>query len=206
MRVWRPRALQPLDDRLDRKFAHSLRFVFPRITAPERRSAETSAASFAAGRPANANDPAVVCIESPVSMLSLIRTGMPSSGPITRPPSRRLSMRSAVSCASGFSSITDRRVGPAQSIALIRSRYISVSRVTVSSPASICRRSCEMVAAARCWWGKLWSRVAMPSPSPAVADGRPDLAVDNGNRWPQNWIRFYRFQQAIHDFSVDWIP
>src|SRR5829696_676343 len=33
-----PRALQPLDDFDERKLAHSLRFVFPRITAPASRS------------------------------------------------------------------------------------------------------------------------------------------------------------------------
>src|SRR6266853_6436679 len=34
-----PRPLQPLDECVDRKFAHSLRFVFPRMTAPALRSA-----------------------------------------------------------------------------------------------------------------------------------------------------------------------
>src|SRR5687767_8729746 len=33
-----PRADQPLIDLVERKFAHSLRFVFPRITAPAFRS------------------------------------------------------------------------------------------------------------------------------------------------------------------------
>src|SRR5882762_1029320 len=32
--VWPPRPLQPLDECVDRKFAHSLRFVLPRRTAP----------------------------------------------------------------------------------------------------------------------------------------------------------------------------
>src|SRR6266436_9553930 len=31
---WPPRPDQPLDEKNDRKLAHSLRFVFPRITAP----------------------------------------------------------------------------------------------------------------------------------------------------------------------------
>src|SRR5437762_3112043 len=30
LRVWRPRPLQPLDERVDRKLAHSLRFVLAR--------------------------------------------------------------------------------------------------------------------------------------------------------------------------------
>src|SRR6266566_8940058 len=38
LRVWPPRPLQPLVDNEPRKFAHSLKFVFPRITAPAARS------------------------------------------------------------------------------------------------------------------------------------------------------------------------
>src|SRR5467141_5100778 len=40
-----PRPLQPLDECVDRKFAHSLRFVFPRITAPACRSCDATNAS-----------------------------------------------------------------------------------------------------------------------------------------------------------------
>ena len=32
--VWPPRPLQPLVERPERKFAHSLKFVLPRMTAP----------------------------------------------------------------------------------------------------------------------------------------------------------------------------
>ena len=35
--VWPPRELQPDVDRVERKLAHSLRFVLPRITAPASR-------------------------------------------------------------------------------------------------------------------------------------------------------------------------
>src|SRR5215831_17581170 len=42
---WPPRALQPLDERVDRKFAHSLRFVFASTMAPAARSFETIRAS-----------------------------------------------------------------------------------------------------------------------------------------------------------------
>src|SRR5947209_15401445 len=42
LRVWPPRPLQPLVEWLDRKFAHSLRFVLPRITAPASRSFRTT--------------------------------------------------------------------------------------------------------------------------------------------------------------------
>src|SRR5258707_7324634 len=41
-----PRPLQPLDECVDRMFAHSLRFVLPRITAPASRSRSTMNASF----------------------------------------------------------------------------------------------------------------------------------------------------------------
>src|SRR3990172_2905881 len=44
--VWPPRPLQPLVAGVDRKFAHSLRFVLPRITAPASRSCPTIKASF----------------------------------------------------------------------------------------------------------------------------------------------------------------
>src|SRR5579862_7175017 len=37
-RVWPPRALHPLEECVERKLAHSLRFVFPRMTAPASRS------------------------------------------------------------------------------------------------------------------------------------------------------------------------
>src|SRR5215470_1820995 len=36
--VWPPRPLQPLVECVERKFAHSLRFVLPMITAPASRS------------------------------------------------------------------------------------------------------------------------------------------------------------------------
>src|SRR6516225_1461706 len=62
--VWPPRPLQPLDECVDRKFAHSLRLVLPRITAPPARSRSTMKASAGAGLPASASDPAVVSIRS----------------------------------------------------------------------------------------------------------------------------------------------
>src|ERR1043166_2837286 len=51
LRVCRPRPLQPLDERLDRKLAHSLRFDLPRMTAPACRSLATTGASRATGTP-----------------------------------------------------------------------------------------------------------------------------------------------------------
>src|SRR5690348_3613227 len=79
--VWPPRPLHPLVECVDLKLAHSLKFVLPRITAPAVRRRSATQASRVAGCPTNANEPALVCILSPVSMLSLIRTGIPCSGP-----------------------------------------------------------------------------------------------------------------------------
>src|ERR1044072_7667080 len=75
-----PRPDHPLDELEERKFAHSLRLVLPRITAPASRSCLTKKAScFGAGASLSARLPAVVFILSAVSMLSLINTGMPWS-------------------------------------------------------------------------------------------------------------------------------
>src|SRR5882672_1590807 len=46
LRVCPPRPLQPLVECVERKFAHSLRFVLPSSTAPASRSRETTNASF----------------------------------------------------------------------------------------------------------------------------------------------------------------
>ena len=72
-----PRPDQPLIDSKDRKFAHSERFVLPRMTAPPARKFSATVESWFAGFPTSANEPALVCILSPVSMLSLSKTGMP---------------------------------------------------------------------------------------------------------------------------------
>ncbi len=77
LRHCRPRPLQPLAERVERKFAHSLRLVLPSSSMPAARSRATNGASAGAGAPTSASDPAVVSIRSPVSMLSLTRTGMP---------------------------------------------------------------------------------------------------------------------------------
>src|SRR5580765_7026111 len=74
--VWPPRPLQPLVECVDRKLAHSLKFVFPSITAPAVRRRPTRNASRRGVTPASASDPAVVIILSAVAMLSLISTGI----------------------------------------------------------------------------------------------------------------------------------
>src|SRR6266700_452139 len=72
-----PRPLQPLDDWVPRKLAHSLRLVLPRITAPAARSRSTTTASRGGAAATSASDPAAVIIRSAVAMLSLMSTGMP---------------------------------------------------------------------------------------------------------------------------------
>src|SRR5215471_1743183 len=89
--VWPPRPDHPLIDSKDRKFAHSDRLVLPRMTAPPARSLPATVESLVAGLPTSANDPALVCIASPVSMLSFNSTGMPCNGPSTMPRRRRAS-------------------------------------------------------------------------------------------------------------------
>src|SRR5439155_6870136 len=120
-----PRALQPLDEWLERKFAHSLRLVFPRMTAPAARSRSATKASRGGFAPTRARDPAVVAIRSAVATLSLISTGIPCSGPRDPCARRSASRLSAMASASGFVSSTARSAGPRRSSASIRARYRS---------------------------------------------------------------------------------
>src|SRR4051812_49879696 len=68
LRVCRPRPLQPLDERVERKLAHSLIFVLPSRIAPAARSFAAVVESWAGLFPSSANEPAVVSIWSAVSM------------------------------------------------------------------------------------------------------------------------------------------
>src|SRR6187200_1102398 len=52
-----PRALHPLVECVDRKFAHSLRLVLPRMMAPAVRSCETMNASRGGRAPSSASEP-----------------------------------------------------------------------------------------------------------------------------------------------------
>src|SRR5436190_4369391 len=121
-----PRPLHPLVDLEPRKFAHSLKFVFPKITAPASRSFATINASRGATDPKSASDPAVVIIRSCVSILSLIKTGTPCSGPRGPFALRSSSIFRASLSASALISITALRLGPALSIFPILSRYSCV--------------------------------------------------------------------------------
>src|SRR4029453_13854374 len=84
-RVKPPRALQPLNGALPRKFAHSERFAFPRITAPAARKRFTTTESAGTVLPTSASDPAVLCILSAVARLSFTKIGIPCRGPRRRP-------------------------------------------------------------------------------------------------------------------------
>ena len=115
LRVWPPTALQPLVEAVERKLAHSDRFVAPSTTMPAARSCATSGASATGGDDSSAREPAVP--GSPTaSMLSLISTGTPSSGPSRSPLRRRWSLAAAAASASGAVAITACRVGFSRSI------------------------------------------------------------------------------------------
>src|ERR1035438_4372694 len=68
LRVCPPRPLHPLTECVERKFAHSLRLVLPRISAPAARSRAAMKASWGACRFSRAREPALVLIRPPVSM------------------------------------------------------------------------------------------------------------------------------------------
>src|SRR5258708_2861219 len=57
-RHWPPLADEPLDEWLDRKFAHSLRLALPRMTAPPSRSRAPPVPSRARPPPTRASEPA----------------------------------------------------------------------------------------------------------------------------------------------------
>src|SRR5579871_3863075 len=91
--VWPPTVDQPLEERVDRKLAHSDRFAFARTIAPAARSrpvmnASGGRAGSSAAEPAVAGRPATW-------MLSLTRTGIPSSGPRGLPARRAASLAAA---------------------------------------------------------------------------------------------------------------
>jgi len=102
--------LQPLDDGIERKFAHSERFALPMTIAPAALSRWTMKASDGVD-PANAHEPAVVGMPV-VLTLSFTRIGMPSSGrssPLRRALSAARASARAVpltvmtACSVGFS-------------------------------------------------------------------------------------------------------
>src|SRR6266851_8267237 len=120
-----PRPLHSLVEWLERMLAHSLRLVWPKITAPAARSFCTTNESFGGLAPTRASEPAVVIMRSAVSMLSLIRTGIPCIGPRGPLDLRSRSSASAMEGASGLSSSTLLIVGPCLSMSSMRWEYFS---------------------------------------------------------------------------------
>ena len=72
MRTCPPRLDHPLEDRVERKLAHSLRLLLPRMTGPAARRRATMGASRLPWFSASASEPAVVGSGSADSMLSQI--------------------------------------------------------------------------------------------------------------------------------------
>ena len=122
LRVWPPTALQPDVDEFERKLAHSLRLVLPRMTAPAARSRATSGASRPVTFSCSASEPAVVGMGSAESILSLSRIGTPCSGPLLTPCASNASSACASASALGLSASTAFSIGPASSTAAMRSR------------------------------------------------------------------------------------
>ena len=141
-----PRALQPLVDLVERKFAHSLSWSCRGSRRRPRAGAATTNASRAAIEPSSASDPAVV--DHLVGGVDVVfdqdrdAVQRPASFPWSSAPrrARRRWMR-----ASGLTSITDRSVGHWRSIASMRCRYRSTSRRDVYRPVAIASWSCATV-------------------------------------------------------------
>ena len=76
-------------------------------------------------------------MRSCVSMLSLMMTGIPCSGPRAPFAFRSLSSSVAIESASGFNSIMELIVGPCLSMSSIRSRYFLASEWAVYFPEAI---------------------------------------------------------------------
>src|ERR1051326_5982069 len=94
---------QPLIDLVLRMLAHSLRLALPRMTTPAARKRAIAGESRCVILSLSASEPAVVGIASLVSMLSLIRIGMPCSGPRTPLDARSASNARASANAEGGS-------------------------------------------------------------------------------------------------------
>src|SRR3954453_21955021 len=198
-----PRPLHPLTEWVERKLAHSLRFVFPRITAPAARKRSATEASRPAGLPTSAREPAVVCIRSAVSMLSFSRTGTPCSGP--RGPFARYSASSerAIAVASGFISMTDRSAGPRWSSCSMRRWYSSAMLWTVCEPCfrCVCRSEIDISSSSNACMCSLSLGAAELNDEAAVAT----LVARNWRRYmqshPQSTMPDVAFRLKIVDAS-----
>ena len=101
----------PLDWLLETQAANSVRLTLPRITAPAAFRRWTTNASLSGTECSSTIEDAVVGIPA-TSMLSLSRTGRPSSGPRTLLVRRARSDTRASCSASGFSERTALIAGP----------------------------------------------------------------------------------------------
>ncbi|MOA01532.1 hypothetical protein D3C78_1209470 [compost metagenome] len=121
-----PLELYPAGIRLDIKFDHSVILALPRRTTPAARSFAAKNESSEAKDSANAIEPALVCIRSFVSILSLSRIGIPCRGPLLPVVFRSRSRFLAISSASGLISNT----------ALIRGLYLCMRSIYATTSAS----------------------------------------------------------------------
>ena len=122
LRTKPPAPLHPLMELVERKFAHSDRFVLPRTTAPASVRRLTNGASRVGTLALRARDPAVVAVPSNDSRLSFSRMVTPCRGPRSLPARRSASSFRASARAWVFSARTALSFGPERSIRSIRSR------------------------------------------------------------------------------------
>src|SRR6266404_3269271 len=142
-------------------------------------------------------------MRSCVSMLSLIRTGIPCKG---RPPDplalRSLSTSAAIDSASGFNSITELIAGPCLSIASMRSRYVLASETAVYFPEAIPACKSAMVSSSSSNAGGALVEALAGDVSLAAAVtltvAKPMLPA---MLWPTKLLRFMR--SSLSDEMID---
>src|SRR3989442_4325270 len=184
---------QPLVELKPRKFAHSLRFVFPRMTAPAARRFAATVESCEGGLPLSASEPAFVCILSPVSMFPLSRIGMPCNGPRTCPAFRSASSCFAIDSASGFSSRIELTLW---SSTLIRAWYFWTSDCAVRPPDDIPAWSCAIVASSSSGAGP--AARAVPARASEINVGVAATAAV----LPRNFLRSYVCLETMDESSL----
>ena len=188
------------------KFANSVRFVLPTITAPAARSLATTVESRAGTEFWSATLPAVV--GSPAtSRLSLTRTGMPCIGPRTLPVARSRSSSEASVSALGLVVRTAFRPGPRALTAAIRSMYARVSCTLVSCPAAIC--VCSSATVARSRSGTAADAAGAPASNrPVTRQARRPTLISNslpfGRRRLNSATRALSITRVCRSLSARW--
>ena len=172
------RPLHPPCSGQPRNAFHSDMFALPRMTAPASRSLATTPASRGTFDPTSASEPAVVCIRSAVAIASFRTTGIPWSGPRTWPVARSSSSASAIASASGFTSMIELTVGPAQSSCSMRARWSRTMSTAVASPSAIAACRSAIVASshgsvAESWFRGLGAGGGGGDPEHAAAESPP---------------------------------